>query len=92
MNELCTHYNLDECIDRKLVIDKLKSFKKEGKLEYTLSGEILKVEDIDLEDSDIDYLIKLFSDNDVFEEPEYDDDFDDDFDDFDDNDDFDDKY
>jgi hypothetical protein len=91
MNELVRVWNIDECIDRKLVIDKLKSFKKEGKLEYTLSGEILKVDDIDLEDSDIDYLIKLFSDNDVFEESEYEDDYDDyddDFDDFDD----DDKY
>lgn len=90
MNELCTHYNLDECIDRKLVIDKLKSFKKEGKLEYTISGEILKVEDIDLEDSDIDYLIKLFSDNDIFEDEDINEDFED-FNDFDD-DDFDDEY
>jgi|DEB19_MinimDraft_2_1074335.scaffolds.fasta_scaffold01782_3 hypothetical protein len=90
MNELCTHYNLDECIDRKLVIDKLKSFKKEGKLEYTISGEILKVEDIDLEDSDIDYLIKLFSDNDIFEDEDIDEDFED-FNDFDD-DDFDEEY
>jgi hypothetical protein len=90
MNELCSHYNLDECIDRKLVIDKLKSFKKEGKLEYTISGEILKVEDIDLEDSDIDYLIKLFSDNDIFEDEDIDEDFED-FNDFDD-DDFDDEY
>jgi len=90
MNELCSHYNLDECIDRKLVIDKLKSFKKEGKLEYTISGEILKVEDIDLEDSDIDYLIKLFSDNDIFEDEDIDEDFED-FNDFDD-DDFDEEY
>ena len=90
MNELCSHYNLDECIDRKLVIDKLKSFKKEGKLEYTISGEILKVEDIDLEDSDIDYLIKLFSDNDIFEDEDINEDFED-FNDFDD-DDFDDEY
>jgi hypothetical protein len=73
-----------------LVIDKLKSFKKEGKLEYTISGEILKVEDIDLEDSDIDYLIKLFSDNDIFEDEDIDEDFED-FNDFDD-DDFDEEY
>jgi hypothetical protein len=90
MNELVRVWNIDECIDRKLVIDKLKSFKKEGKLEYTISGEILKVEDIDLEDSDIDYLIKLFSDNDIFEDEDIDEDFED-FNDFDD-DDFDDEY
>jgi len=90
MNELVRVWNIDECIDRKLVIDKLKSFKKEGKLEYTISGEILKVEDIDLEDSDIDYLIKLFSDNDIFEDEDIDEDFED-FNDFDD-DDFDEEY
>ena len=89
MNELVRVWNIDECIDRKLVIDKLKSFKREGKLEYTISGEILKVEDIDLEDSDIDYLIKLFSDNDIFEDEDIDEEFDD-FNDFDD--DFDDEY
>lgn len=75
MNELGTIWNLDECIDRKLITTKLKQLEKEGKIDFKVSGDILKIEDIDLEDSDIDTLIKLFEDNDVFEEPDYEDEF-----------------
>jgi hypothetical protein len=75
MNELCSNYNLDECIDQKLITTKLKQFEKDGKINFTISGEILKIEDIDLEDNDIDTLIKLFEDNDIFEEPDYEDEF-----------------
>jgi hypothetical protein len=81
MNELCSNYNLDECIDRKLITTKLKQLEKDGKIDFKVSGDILKIEDIDLEDSDIDTLIKLFEDNDVFEEPDYEDDFGDNLDD-----------
>jgi hypothetical protein len=81
MNELGTIWNLDECIDRKLITTKLKQLEKDGKIDFKVSGDILKIEDIDLEDSDIDTLIKLFEDNDVFEEPDYEDDFGDNLDD-----------
>jgi hypothetical protein len=81
MNELCSNYNLDECIDKKLITTKLKQLEKDGKIEFKVSGDILKIEDIDLEDSDIDTLIKLFEDNDVFEEPDYEDEFGDNLDD-----------
>jgi len=73
MNELCTHYNLDECTNKKLVISKLKFFSDEGKILYNITSEILKIDDIDLEDKDIDYLIKLFNDNDCYQENDYDD-------------------
>jgi hypothetical protein len=75
MNELGTIWNLDECIDRKLITTKLKQLEKDGKIDFKVSGDILKIEDIDLEDSDIDTLVKLFEDNDVFEEPDYEDEF-----------------
>jgi len=81
MNELGTIWNLDECIDRKLITTKLKQLEKDGKIDFKVSGDILKIEDIDLEDSDIDTLIKLFEDNDVFEEPDYEDEFGDNLDD-----------
>ena len=81
MNELCSNYNLDECIDQKLITTKLKQLEKDGKIDFKISGDILKIEDIDLEDSDIDTLIKLFEDNDVFEEPDYEDEFGDNLDD-----------
>lgn len=74
MSELGRCYDLDECGERKQVVVKLKQFEKEGKIEYSISGDVLKIEDIDLEDNDITYLIKLFEDNDIFENTEYDED------------------
>ena len=84
MNELGKCYDLDECEERKQVVVKLKQFEKEGKIEYSISGDVLKIEDIDLEDNDITYLIKLFEDNDIFENTEYDedDDYNNDYDDY----------
>lgn len=81
MEELSNYYNLDECIDRRLITTKLKQLEKEGKIDFKITGDILKIEDIDLEDKDIDNLITLFEENDVFEEPEYEDGIDDSFDD-----------
>ena len=72
--ELAEYYNLDECIDRGQVLNTLKKFKKEGKIEYDLNGDILRIEDIDLEESEIDDLLDLFDSNDVFEELDYGDD------------------
>ncbi len=69
--ELSNYYNLDECIDRKTVMDTLKNLKNEGKIEYSLDREILDIEDIDLDDSEIESLLDLFDKNDVFEELEY---------------------
>ena len=90
MNEF---WNLDECIDRKLVLSKLNELKEEGKIEYDLNGDILKIEDIDLDESEIDELADLLEENDVFEELDRgsDDDWDDEGwsdDSFDDNDDY----
>ncbi len=89
MNELGKYYDLDECTNSKQVIVKLKQLEKEGKIEYSVSSDILKIEDIDLEDNDITYLIKLFEDNDIFENTEYDEDEDLDYDDYSD---YDDEY
>lgn len=79
MNELGKCYDLDECRERKQLVVKLKQFEKEGKIEYSISGDVLKIEDIDLEDNDITYLIKLFEDNDIFENTEYDEDDEEDY-------------
>ena len=78
--ELFEYYNLDECIDRKLVLSKLKSLKNEGKIEYDLNRDMLKIEDIDLDESEIEQLIDLFEENDIFEDLEHgeEDDWDDD--------------
>jgi hypothetical protein len=85
--ELYDYYNLDECVDRKKVINVLKKLKKDGKINYSLDGEILKLEDLDLDESDVDYLSDLFEENDVFPETdreEDDDDYYDDYEDYDD--------
>ena len=78
--ELFEYYNLDECIDRKLVLSKLNELKDEGKIEYDLNRDMLKIEDIDLDESEIEQLIDLFEENDVFEDLDRgsDDDWDDD--------------
>jgi hypothetical protein len=66
--ELFEYYNMDECIDRKGVLAKLKSLKNEGKIEYDLNGDMLKIEDIDLDETEIDELAELLEENDVFED------------------------
>ena len=64
--KLYNYYSLDECLDRKSIIGTLKSLKKEGKIDYSLDGEILNIKDIDLEEGDIENLEDLFDENDVF--------------------------
>ena len=78
--ELYDYYNLDECIDRKKVTSVLKKLKKEGRIDYSIDGELLHIEDLDLDDSDIEYLSELFEENDIF--PDTDRDDDDDYGDF----------
>lgn len=77
--ELFNYYSLDECIDPKKVIGELKKLEKEGKVEFTLdkSTDILKIEDLDLEESDIENLISLFEKNDVFQYTDFEDEGDD---------------
>jgi hypothetical protein len=80
--ELYDYYNLDECVDRKKVINSLKKLKKEGKIDYSLDGEVLHLEDIDLEEGEIEYLAELFDENDVFPDSDRDDDSDEYYDDY----------
>lgn len=84
---LFNYYSLDECIDKKLVINELKSLKADGKIEYSIDhGDILKLVDIDLEEMDIDNLSELFDENDIFpyldhgDEDDSEDDYSDDWD------------
>lgn len=69
--ELAEYYNLDECVNRTVVLGALKKLKKDGKIEYELNGEILRIDDIDLDESEIEDLLDLFDKNDVFEDSEY---------------------
>ena len=78
--ELYNYYSLDEAIDRKAVFKRLKQLQKEAKIEFELDGEVFKIEDLDLEEAEVEELIELFDENDVF--PYLDKDDDDDYDDF----------
>jgi len=79
--KLFNYYNIDECKDREKLFEKLDSLRDDGKIEYEMDGlDIFKIEDIDLEESDIEDLNDLFDDEDVFpyldnEEEEEDDDY-----------------
>lgn len=78
--ELHNYYSLDEAIDRKVVLKRLKQLQKELKIKFELDGEVFKIEDLDLEEVEIEELIELFDENDVFpylDRDEEDDDYDD---------------
>ena len=72
--ELFKYYNIDECLDKDKLFQKLDSLVNDGKIDYDLDGQILKIEDLDLEEFDIEVLVKLFDKLDVFTYTEYDED------------------
>lgn len=74
---LYNYYSLDECSDKKGVLKRLKELKKDGKIEFDLDGEVFKISDIDLEEEEVDELIKTFDEKDVFPYLERDEDSDD---------------
>lgn len=84
--ELFNYYSLDECPETKVIKKRLSQLEDEGKIEFTLDGDILKIKDLDLDDEELSDLIKMFDNNDIFPYPDYEEDVDDDFgyDDFDD--------
>lgn len=63
---LFKYYSLEEVSNRKLVINNLKLLKTEGKINYELDGEVFRLDDIDLDETEIEELINLFEENDVF--------------------------
>jgi hypothetical protein len=82
--QLFNYYNLDECVDRDSVFSRLDSLQSDGKIQYTIEGELVKIEDLDLEELDIKDLEKLFDETDVYPYLDLEIGDDDDFDDFDD--------
>jgi hypothetical protein len=74
------YFSLDECIDQDLVFEKLDKLQDDGKISYSVDSEIVKLEDLDLEEKDIKELEQLFYNNDVYPYIDLDDDDEDDFD------------
>lgn len=64
--DLYNYYSLDEVIDRKSVLSKLKQLKKEGKIDYSVEDDVVKIEDLDLDESETEELLEVFDQNDVF--------------------------
>ncbi len=81
---LYTYYSIDECNNTKRLKKELNIYDHQGKIEYDFDrvNSILKIEDLDLEDNDIEYLIELFEELEVYPNLDMDSDGDDDDDDF----------
>ena len=69
--ELFNYYSMDECPERKVIKKRLTQLEKEGKINFEIEGEILKLTDLDLEENDIEELIEMFDKYDVFPYPDY---------------------
>lgn len=67
--ELYKYYSLDECYDKKIIKKKLGKLEKEGKIEYSIDGDVVKIEDIDLQINEVNDLINFFEKHDVVEYP-----------------------
>jgi hypothetical protein len=77
---LYTYYSIDECNNTKRLKKELNIYDHQGKIEYDFDrvNSILKIEDLDLEDNDVEYLIELFEDLEVYPNMDMDGDDDDD--------------
>jgi hypothetical protein len=80
--ELFNYYNLDECPDRKVIKKRLTQLEDEGKIDFNLDGDILKITDIDLDEDEVAELVEMFDKYDVFAYPDYEEGIDDDEDDY----------
>jgi hypothetical protein len=64
--QLFTYYSLDECNNRDYIIKMLDQLKDDGKIDYNyVESDLIKIEDIDLSDKEIETLIDDFDNYDV---------------------------
>jgi hypothetical protein len=78
--KLYNYYSIDECNDTKRLKKELNIYDHQGKIEYDFDrvNSLLKIEDLDLDDNDIEYLIELFDDLEVYPNTDMDDEDEDD--------------
>ena len=80
--ELFNYYSLDECPERKVIKKRLTQLEDEGKVEFTIDGDILKITDLDLDEDEVAELVEMFDKYDVFSYPDYEEGLDDEDDDY----------
>jgi len=80
--ELFNYYNLDECPERKVIKKRLTQLEEEGKIDFDIDGDILKIKDIDLDEDEVAELVEMFDKYDVFAYPDYEEGLEDDEDDY----------
>ena len=80
--ELFNYYSLDECPERKVIKKRLTQLEDEGKIEFDIDGDILKITDLDLDEDEVAELVEMFDKYDVFPYPDYEEGIDDEEDDY----------
>jgi len=82
MSKLFKYYSLSECSNSEAVLDELENLCENGKIYYEDENEDLMLEDLDLEEDEIDGLLKMFEEYDVLPNLDREDDEDDEYPDF----------
>jgi hypothetical protein len=80
--ELFNYYSLDECPERKVIKKRLTQLEEEGKIDFEIEGDILKITDLDLDEDEVAELVEMFDKYDVFAYPDYEEGLDDEDDDY----------
>ena len=80
--ELFNYYSMDECPERKVIKKRLTQLEEEGKIDFDIDGDILKIKDIDLDEDEVAELVEMFDKYDVFAYPDYEEGLDDEEDDY----------
>lgn len=74
--KLFSNYSIDECNNDEKLFKVLDKYKDDGKIEYGMvDKEIFFIRDLELEDNEINGLVKLFDDLEVYPYTDIDDDY-----------------
>lgn len=68
---LFNYYSIDECTQKQTIKTKLNNLKKEGKIDYSMDGDIIKIVDLDLDESEIEDLVTTFDQYEVYPYTDY---------------------
>jgi hypothetical protein len=69
--EIFNYYSMDECPERKVIKKRLTQLEEEGKIDFDIDGDILKIKDLDLDEDEVTELVEMFDKYDVFPYPDY---------------------